>query len=353
MKYLITLKPLTHETNTSSYSVMAELNWETRRVERALKIPAANFSGQNSFMRSFSQGVCKDGNKIFLAGWNFIMEIDYSSFQISNVFSHNLMSDIHSISVTKNDLFVCSTGIDTLLCFDRKSYSLKWFWRIEDSGIDTKLRIPIIFSFLRKRSSIISKIVRRLGFFQFQKLFKISFKTDEYRSVDKRRSPYHAYHMNEFAVINNQVYICTKGWNDNEFTKSAIIVLDLNTRNSFFLAKPGTFCGAHDLLFLHKEKKLFVTESGNQSIGILDINKKSIEHRRLCEKKYFIRGIASCSNGFLVGFTSDRLRTCGGSYPFIIEYDNSFNQVGNSFVFDQFYTEDIGGAIHNIFYITD
>ncbi|VBB43635.1 conserved hypothetical protein [uncultured Desulfatiglans sp.] len=348
MKYLITLKPLTHETTIHSYSVLAELNWRTKTIERWLKIPAANFSGRNSYMRSFSQGICKDGDKLFLSGWNFLIEIKYSSFEIINVFSHRFMSDIHSLDVTRNELFVCSTGIDTLLCFDREDYSLKWFWRIEDSDLERKQAIPTSLSFLKKRGSFVGKVIRKSGFFHLLRLIKVRFEDNEYRATDKTKSAYHAYHMNEVKLNKNKIYLCTKGWNDIKFVRSSIIELDMQTQHADFYASPGSFCGAHDLLFMNGQNKLLVTESGSESVGIMNTVNNSIEHYKLSQNDYFVRGIAPKPDGFLIGFSPDRLRTCGTSYPFIREYDKRLNQIGEDFTIEGFYSDCVGGAIHNL-----
>ncbi|WP_040756109.1 hypothetical protein [Winogradskyella psychrotolerans] len=120
MNYLITLKPLKHNSNIGSYSILAELDSTTNKIIRKLLIPSANFTAKDGCMRSFSQGVQKVNDLIYLAGYNFIMIIDYATFNIVDTFSHPLMSDIHCLEVFEDEIYAVSTTIDALLCFDKK-----------------------------------------------------------------------------------------------------------------------------------------------------------------------------------------------------------------------------------------
>lgn len=345
MKYLITLKPVTHDTNTSSYSVLVEIAWDRKEITRSLKIPAANYTQRNSYMRSFAQGISMCGNQIFLSNWNYITVVDYKKFIVVDAFSHNLMADNHGIEATPNEVFVCSTAIDAVLCFNINNYRLKWYWRPDDSGLDTKFTIPSFLSMLKKTAFLPGKMAHRLG---ISKKIKIPFLENEYRGTDKKKSPFHNHHLNEVKFQNGQLYLLSKGWNDKN--SSSIIRFSSESQNANFMASPGSFCGAHDLLF--RNSKIIVTESQTESIGWMN-NEGEIKHKVLGNGSNYVRGIDATSHGFLVGFSFDRIKKSGSMQPFIREYDEEFINIKEEMTLSDFYPENIGGAIHNIYKIKD
>lgn len=354
MKYLITLKPLKHNTNHSSYSVLAELDLEKNTITRRIFLPAANFTNKSSYMRTFSQGLYKYKNEIYVAGWNFIVIVDYETFEIKDSFSHPLFSDIHSLAVTDKEIYVISTTIDSLLCFCKDKKELKWSWRIENSKLTNKISFPIFLAFLLKTSNFAGKVFRKLG---LSKYFKIEFKNKDFRGTDKTHSPYHTCHLNEVNILDdNNILLGTKGWDDWKFKDGATIKLDKNTMAAELLAKPGSFSGAHDLLIVNN--KIYITESGNESIGVLDLHTNEIKHFLLEKDNFFVRGIALAEDGFLVGLSPSRTgvdregtTTLKHKQPEIHYYTSDFTSILKKIKLDMFYPDNVGGAIHNIFRI--
>ena len=345
MKYLVTLKPVTHGSNYSTYSVLLEINWNTKKIIRSLKIPAANYNCKNSYMRSFAQGCCKQGKYIYVSNWNFVSVVDYDSFEIVDAFSHPLMADNHGIDTSEDEIFVCSTSIDALLCFDLKSYQLKWFWRPDETPLDNKFFVPSFFAAIKKREFYLGKIAQRLKLAQ---KIKIPFNVSEFRSQDKKKSPYHNHHLNEVIYYKNSLYILTKGWNNT--LSSSIIRLYPETKEAAFISPPGSYCGAHDLLT--DNDRIIITESGSECVGFLS-NDNVVSHTKITNHESFIRGIASTNDGFLVGFSYNRKKTRGPKQSVIREYDKNFNQVNYELNFDTFYPDSIGSAIHNIYRADD
>lgn len=351
MNYLITLKPLKHNSNLGCFSVLAELDFTTNKIIRKLLIPSANFTTKNACMRSFSQGVQKVDNLIYLAGYNFIMIIDYVTFKIIDSFSHPLMSDIHCLEIFEDKIYVISTTIDALLCFDKNTKQLIWHWRIEDSNLQNKKSLNYRFSKFRMKSKKIGKYFSVLG---LNKLFKIQFVNFDFRGMGKSTSPYHISHLNELRVVNNKtILLGTKGWEDKGLKNSSLIELKTDEMSAQFLAKPGSFIASHDILRV--PGKIVVTESVNESVSVLNVKTNKICRYQLPQRGCFVRGVSKTNKGYLVGFSPNRellnskeFKKKDRKNAFIEHYNNDFTKVYEEIEFEGFYPESTGSAIHNI-----
>lgn len=351
MNYLITLKPLKHDSNEGCYSVLAELDSTTNTIIRKLLIPSANSTTSNGCIRSFSQGVQKVDDLIYVSGYNFILVVNYDSFTIIDSFSHPLMSDIHCIEVFEENIYAVSTTIDALLCFDKKTKALKWHWRAEDSNLQNKIGLNWRFSKLRMKSSIFGKYFEKLG---LNKRFKIQFIKFDFRGIGKSNSPYHSSHLNELRVIDSKtILLGTKGWEDKGLKKSSLIELSMVDMSAKFIAAPGSFIGSHDIL--NCGNTVIVTESINESISSLDMISKKISRFQLNKRGYFIRGIAKTSEGYLVGFSPNRnlldslnFKNKDRKNALIEYYNNDFTKVISEIELNNFYPDSTGCAVHNI-----
>jgi hypothetical protein len=350
MKYLVALKPLTHNTFHQSYAILLEIEWKKKLITRSIKIPSASFSSNSGYMRSNLQGIAVYGDKIYLSLWNFIVIVDYQSFDMIDSFSHPLMADLHGIAVTDSEVLVCSTAIDTLLCFDRSSQRLKWHWRPDDSQLDSKVTLPKMLGFFLRKTNFISKVLYRLNILdKIVKKIKIKFEIQEYRGLDKTRSMLHFHHLNEVAVRGDEIYILTKGWNDS--TSSSMIKLNMHDLDTAkFIAPPGTFSGAHDILF--NDNYVYVTESHTSSIGRAVFGESAtVRHWKIANEGYFVRGLCGTDdNSLIVGFTPPRdAKHNINRQPFLREYSsNSFDSFTGEMCLNCFYSDSVGGAIHCI-----
>lgn len=352
MRLLVALKPLTHDTRLQSYAVLAEVDFEKKEIIRTLKIPAANFTSSNGYMRSNFQGISTIGKLAYLSLWNYIVIVDLTTFEILDAFSHPLMSDLHGIHVTKDEILVCSTGIDTLLCFNRETQTLKWHWRPDESALSKKLAVATPFNLLLHKHNFVSKVLVKFGLYgkAHGKIRSKFHPNGEYRGLDKTRSMLHAHHLNEVNVLDDgKIYVLTKGWNDS--ISSTLVELDPRTMQAKFLVGPAGFCGAHDIV--KADGKLYVTESGSESIGSVSLGASgTVNHFSLGQTGAFVRGLLSLPCGdFLVGFTPPRNAKTEARQATIQRYDSSFAAVQDEMILDGIYSDQVGGAIHAMEYI--
>lgn len=335
MRLIVTLKPENYEQPRSSFGVIAEIDWESKKFIRYLKIPSASFHDSGAFMAPLMGGLCHIGSRLFVAAWNFVIVVDYNNFEILDTFSHPYMADLHGMNTDGSNIWVISTAIESLLCFDPNTYSLNWRWGPDE---------PILSA--RAPAGKKTRSLDRLG-----KVFSRSgqggrtFAEREFRYVHKGHSAYHQHHLNDVRYHRGELYLTTKGW--FEGTSSAVIRLNPRTQESEFFVEPGGFRAMHDGEFL--EDRFVVTESAANGVAWRNAD-GTIETRRLKEEPYFTRGLAYTGHSFLVGFTTFR----GTDHPAqIAEYDHSFTNEISSMCIDEFYPPEVGTAIHAMIVMSD
>jgi len=258
------------------------------------------------------------------------------------------MSDIHSIAVTEDEIFIISTTIDALLCFSKKDKKLKWYWRVEDSNLVSKIKLPSIFSFLNKKALITGKTIK---YTSFKNYFAINFKEKDFRGTDKTHSPYHTCHLNEVLLLDkNTILLGTKGFNDRKLIKGSIIKINRKTLEASFFANPGSFSGSHDLMTINN--KIHITESANESIGVYSLINDDIKHFQLNKEGYFVRGISHSQDGYFVGFSPNRSWVLSNDttkkHAIIKQFNKDFTKIEKTFLLNMFYPDNVGSAIHNI-----
>lgn len=339
MRILVTLKPVDYMASHHQYGVLAEIDWDSRQFIRALKLPSAAFKSRHAFMAPLTGGVCVVGDRVFAAMWNFIIEVDYKSFEIVNVFSHPLMADLHGLSSDGDNLWVASTGIDAVLCLDVRSKALKWRWGPDEPILyqDAVLGLEAMLARLARRHSLIRKVWRRLRLES-----RAFFTGGERRHIHKSMTVYHNHHLNGAIPNGEMLFVTTKGWN-GDANRSAVIALDTHTMQADFLVRPGGFSGMHDGVLVGG--RLYVTQSGNNSVGWLEPDGNVIS-RRVEPSPYFVRGMCHTGHSFIVGFTTHRERL---DLPaLLVEYDESFSEELGRMDVSRFYPPDQGTAVHSI-----
>ncbi|MBF0371108.1 MAG: hypothetical protein HQL52_16785 [Magnetococcales bacterium] len=324
MKILATLKPERYEVGYHAYGVLAEIDWFQRRVIRTLKIPCASFRDDQAFMGPLIGGVCQVGNRIYVAFWNFIIEVDYDRFEIINTISTPQMADLHGMTTDGKHLWVASTAVESVLCLDIQSGKPLWRWGPDDPLLSQDP--PPLMDRLRDR-------MKRGGGLKVPDLDK-----GEYRYVHKSRSPFYRHHLNEVTWHKGSLYVGTKGWFGEPY--SAIIHLNPKTRAASFMVEPGGFMGAHDGVF--HEGRFVVTESSKNGVAWRNPNAEIIR-QELHPARFFVRGLCFTGNSFLVGFT--RVRKSKGP-SWIIECDPRFNREFRRMELKGFYPPHQGTAIH-------
>ncbi len=316
MKILTTIKPRNQGVSTHSYGVLAEIDWARKKIVRKIKIPSASFFDENSFSHCALNGLAVYEDRIFVSAWNFLIEIDYASFEITNCISIPLMGDLHSIAINRSKIFVVSTVLDAILCFNLNNLEYLWYWRPNDD-YSTRSQLS-----LENSRDFIPKINR----------------SKEFRYVHKSRSSYYRHHLNDCRVHKDQLYISAKDW-CREANCSTIIRLNLATLESDIVVEPGVLRGAHDPVIVGNS--LYATESESGLVSWFDQtnyqNKRSI---RPSKQKYFVRGLEYVNSGFLLGLSSHKEE----SHPAkIIKFNEGFTSQLSYFKLDEFY--DSSGSI--------
>ena len=126
MNILVSLKPDQYpEISHHSYGTIAEIDWESKKLVRRAIFPCPSYKTEHAFAAPLVGGVCMLRGRLPCAFWNCVVEIDYETFEVSNVVSHPYMVDLHGISTDGKDVWVASTGIDAVLCLDGGSLELK------------------------------------------------------------------------------------------------------------------------------------------------------------------------------------------------------------------------------------
>jgi hypothetical protein len=238
------------------------------------------------------------------------------------------MADLHGMTTDGHYIWVASTAIDSVLCFDTANFDYKWRWG-PDSPILWQDRI-----FSGKLKSYAKKYPA------LSKWFRLQFEDNDYRIVHKRISPYHYHHLNDVCFYKGSLYITTKGWNKD--SSGAVVRLDLQSFDSSFYIEPGLLNSTHDGLF--QNGNFYLTQCDTNSVAWKNVN-GGVSFQRLMPSPYFIRGICPLNETFLIGFTKTRDADCPSQ---IIEFNHTFEKSTASFNVDNFYPSHIGTAVHSI-----
>ncbi|MEO5376758.1 MAG: hypothetical protein H7832_03080 [Magnetococcus sp. DMHC-6] len=327
MNVLVTLKPEHYEVSHHAFGVLAEIDWTQKRVIRTLRIPSASFRCGEAFMGPLTGGVCHIGKRVFVAFWNFILEVDYDRFEIVNAVSSPWMADLHGIATDGHYLWVTSTAIEALLCLSAESLETLWRW-----GPDEKiLAYGIPSTWMRWLGRLRKQRVPPSPQARFQE-------KNEYRHLHKGRSMWHRHHLNDVTWYEGKLYLDTKGWFDGG--SSSVICLDPESRQADFFVQPGGFKGMHDGEFVGG--RFYVTESEGNSVAWREPD-GTICSRSVQPAPRFIRGLCYTGQSFLIGST--RLRRTHDSTE-IIEYDMNFENILGQMDLGFFYPMEQGAAIH-------
>jgi hypothetical protein len=332
-RYLATFKPQQYLTSTHNYAVLAEIDWDTKTILREMRFPSASYSTQTVYHAPLANGICQVGRRVFVAMFNYIVELDYDSFQIVNSFSHPYMVDLHGLDADGECLYVASTGIDAVLCFDINTFDLLWRWgpdapilyqeRVEaDINRDVMVSIPLLGD---KRRQQIER--------------KQAFRDMDYRHMRKTMTGYHYHHLNDVVHQDNALYITTKQWNYHQ--KGAVIKLDLQTNQTDFIVKPDMLHGLHDGVWL--DGRFYVTESGANQVAWWSDGQ--VTHRKVEPAPYFVRGLCDTGESWLVGFST--LRNTDKP-ALIVEYNRDFTQVISQMDVSGCYPPEKATTIHSI-----
>lgn len=333
-RYLVTFKPEKYSTPTHSYAILAEIDWSTQQIVREIRFPSAAFSDVQAYMAPSIGGVAVVNKRVFVAMWNYIVELDYDSFSIINTFSHPYMADLHGMDADGHYLYVASTAIDAILCFDIDSFDLIWRWgpdvpilyndRITSQLQESKLTtVPYIKSRYEKR------------FVRMER-----FRDRDYRFRSKKISGHHHHHLNDVILHDNVLYITTKQWNDTQ--KGAVLQLDLASRIVEFFVQPDNLDGLHDGVWL--QNRFYVTESGANQVAWCDTN-GHVTHQKIEPSPYFVRGLCDTGTSWLVGFTTRRKTNLPAK---IVEINRDFTEPLMTMDVSHFYPSEKSTAIHAI-----
>ncbi len=334
MRILVTLKPARVTSAHHCFGILAEIDWSSQSVVRTLKVPAAVYNHESSFMTSVLQGLCVTEDRVFCAAWNFLLEIDYHRFEIVNAVSYPLMADLHGMDTDGEHVWVTSTAIDTLLCLRASDLSIEWRWGPDEGILQDDPTHHDVDPARREATGTPSERAtaphgntRR-------------FEETEYRHLRKGLTGWHRHHVNDVVNHDGLLYVMTKGWDDH--CSSAVIELDPISRRSSFYVRPGGFRGMHDGTFV--DGRLFVTESGANSVAWRELD-GSIESLRLDPAPRFVRGLCYTDPAFLIGFSTPR----NAAVPACIaEYDLRSNKCCRRMDLLGFYPEALGTGIHAI-----
>lgn len=335
---LVTFKPEKYATPTHSYAILAEVNWETKQVIREIRFPTSAFSHPQAFMSPLIGGVCVTNGRIFVAMWNYIVEVDYTTFAIVNSFSHPYTADLHGIDTDGKYLYVTATALDAVLCFDIDTFELVWRW-----GPDVPILYQDRMTSQLQSDRLMSIPIVRL-FRQRRVHHQQRFHDREYRFRHKKNTGYHHHHLNDVIIHENNLYVTTKQWNKKQ--KGAIIKLDLGSHEAEFFVPPNSLDGLHDGVWY--KDHLYVTESGANQVAWCD-KQGHITHRQIEPAPYFVRGLCDTGESWLVGFTTQRDTDLPAQ---IVEFNRDFTETLSTMNVSRFYPPEKATAIHSIFLVS-
>ncbi|WP_017756534.1 hypothetical protein [Calidifontibacillus oryziterrae] len=334
MNIIISFKPVSYMNPKASYAGIARVNLESGKVEKLLKFPSAIFKTDKSFMTSNAQGlVLKDGIA-YVGLWNYIAIVDLDTFTTIDAFSSPEFSDVHSLEIVDDHLYVVSTASEVISCFELSTLKRKWYWGAPNSNILKGGRfkfLPIVKNRYQRKIYNILNIL---------KYVRTPNKIIESRYIHKTCSSYYRHHMNNITYNQGHLYVNTKGWFDTR--TSAVIKLNIDSLEEEFFVEPGGFIGSHDGYFFNG--KYYVTEADNNSIAWKDSDNK-IERIQLKPENYFIRGLEKVNDSWIVGFTPSR----GSNNVCLLKiYNEDFNIVKNEININDLLPREIGVAVHTI-----
>ncbi|NGZ25961.1 MAG: hypothetical protein G8345_03605, partial [Magnetococcales bacterium] len=291
MNILVTLKGEHYELPHHAYAVLAEIHWPSKKIVRSLKIPAASFRHDGAFMAPLAGGVCCHGDRVFMAMWNFIVEIDYDTFEIVNAVSNPWMADLHGLATDGGYLYVVSTAVTSLLALNLKDLSLAWQWGPEE---------PI----LGQGASWWQRWSSSCG--------------NEFRYIHKSRSCHYRHHLNDVRHRDGFLYLTTLKWLQQE--GGAVIRLNPVNRQAEFLIPPGLIFGPHDGEWT--QQGWLFTESAKNGV-VWQREDGSLNRMPLSPAPAFVRGLCAMEEGYLVGFTRRRQ---SATPSWIVEFSEDFGR---------------------------
>jgi len=329
LRYLVTLKPQQYRTPTHNYAILAEIDWDDKRVLREVRFPTASYETSSAYHAPLIGGVCRVGERVFVTMFNYIVELDYKTFQIVNSVSHPYTVDLHGLASDGKYLYVAATGIDAVLCFDLQTWDLVWRWGPDDpilyaDRIEAELETTVVFMRGRQRKQL-----------QDNQIFQDA----EYRHMRKAMTGYHHHHLNDVILHDGFLYITTKQWNHN--SKGCVIRLDLASREAEFLIPPDSLDGLHDGVWVDDD--FYVTESGANQVAWWSDGK--LTHRKIEPSSYFVRGLCDTGMSWLVGFSTLRNMDLPA---LIVEYNRDFTQIISQMDVSHFYPPEKATTIHAI-----
>jgi len=200
-------------------------------------------------------GLCLSNNQIIACQKDGIATIN-KNLQINKLFSHKLLNQMHGIAATDDHIYVCSTGLDLLLKFD-KSGNLLSHWHPDGKTLD-------------------------------------DFKLSDYRYQNYHNLGTNKHHLNNVLIYDDNIFICcgkTKTYYqlDNNF----------NVINKLMLPNDGERHIAHDGVI--EGNSLWFTDSSGKLFK-WNYKENKVESFKLPWS--WVRGLCAFKDDFLVGISS-------------------------------------------------
>jgi hypothetical protein len=215
--------------------------------------------------------------------------------------------------------------------------------------------LPQFMISLFRETGLIHRVVEKLSLGKkIKSRFRLHFQQKDFRGIDKSRSGLHSHHLNEVSIIDNKILLLTKGWDDMSSGSLIEVSYDKRGYQYEFLLKPGSLNGPHDIVL--KNGVIFMTESETGSVAWIKSQKNAKVNRQFVTREsHFVRGLCDTADSkFLVGFTPSRHTSSPEErFPFIREYDSSFQHILGGMQLKENYSGVIGGAIHSIMPVFD
>lgn len=271
-KYLVTTQSYRHEYDQEveiptefGYLVETDFNGYTRW----LSIPTPTDSPYNERLKTGLRGISIRDKKLYVASWNAVHIVDYTSFSVVDTFSHPLMSDLHGMHVDDDGIWVTSSLIDSVLHFD---------WNRNLQGV---LTIPNtnLYPIEHRQDIDLSK---------------------DYRLRGKVRPGFTSFHANHITRCDDEHVLVTgrgPGLQDGR-------VLKVSRKSLKYKVWINRLHGPHDGLFLDP-KTFALTETNGSTVAIFKLRRwlKPRLQQRIkmppSEAQYWTRGMAAVPDGRL------------------------------------------------------